>query len=172
MAEPTAPIELLREIARQGEVRLNSLLALATAADLRATTLCGIFGAAAVGTSAATLASLTVADPNSSLILAGVVASLGLFIAAVVAAISGAPRNFYVGGGNPDRLRDWAWTGEGWRDIGEMLDATAMRYADIIEKNREILEAGSWRIIVSLGIGFASPCLAIIAYFGSILLCH
>jgi hypothetical protein len=37
-SEPDAmPIELAREIARQGDIRLSALMALATAADLRAT---------------------------------------------------------------------------------------------------------------------------------------
>lgn len=42
------PLELARELSRQGQKRLDALISLATAADLRAATLCGIFGASAV----------------------------------------------------------------------------------------------------------------------------
>ena len=52
------PLALAREIERQGEVRLKALMELGTAADLRATTLSGIFGAAAIGSGAAALANL------------------------------------------------------------------------------------------------------------------
>jgi hypothetical protein len=49
----TTPLELAREIARQGETRLMAVMGLATAADARATTLCGIFGAGSIGLGAA-----------------------------------------------------------------------------------------------------------------------
>jgi hypothetical protein len=51
------PVELAREIARQGETRLAAIMSLATAADLRATTLTGIFGGASVAFIVAVLAS-------------------------------------------------------------------------------------------------------------------
>jgi hypothetical protein len=65
------PVGLAREIARQGEARLNALISIATAADLRATTLCGIFGAASIGIGTAVLAYLTTDHPLTKLIAAG-----------------------------------------------------------------------------------------------------
>lgn len=102
------PIDLAREIARQGEVRLSAIMNLATAADLRATTLCGIFGAGFVGITAAVLAVLASNHPSSALIASGVILSFGLFVAAIFAARAGAPGDLFIGGGNPDSLREWS----------------------------------------------------------------
>lgn len=105
------PLEVAREIARQGEMRLNALLATGTAADLRATALCGIFGTGFLGIGTATLANISSGQPSSPLVLAGSVTAFMLLISTITAAFSSAPRDFYVSGGNPDLLRQWAWTG-------------------------------------------------------------
>lgn len=159
------PLGLAQEISKQGEARLIALMNLATAADLRATTLCGIFGASAVASGAAVLAYYSSQNPLSNLIWAGSVTSILLFIAAIIAAIAGAPRDFFIAGGNPDSLREWAWNNNKWRDEIEMFDATAQRYADSIKKNREFLESGSTRIIWSLWVAAAAPILGTIFYF-------
>lgn len=156
------PLDLAREIARQGDVRLTALMALATAADLRATTLCGIFGASAVGTGAAAFADFVSPHPSSPLIVAGTITAFGLFVAAVIAAMAGAPRDFYVAGGNPDVLREWSWIGHEWRSEVEMLDATANRYAQSITQDGEILRKGSLRITLSLAAAVVSPILGLI----------
>ena len=104
-------VDLAREIARQGEVRLTALTSLATAADLRPATLCGIFGATAVAIGAAALANGVSGHPIWTLIAAGMTASLGLFAAAIAAARAAMPQDFYVSGGNPDELRQWSWDG-------------------------------------------------------------
>jgi hypothetical protein len=158
------PVELAREIARQGEVRLTAITSLATAADLRATTLCGIFGAASVAMAVAVLASIAASRPIS-LISAGAVVSLGLFGAALIAAHAGAPRDFFVGGGNPDILREWSWRGEGWRSEAEMLDATACRYAASIAANGKLLELNSKRVIAALCVAGSSLPIAVLAFF-------
>jgi hypothetical protein len=158
------PLGLAREIARQGEARLTAITSLATAADLRATTLCGIFGAASVAVTAAVLASISANRPIN-LILAGAVVSLGLFGAALIAAHAGAPRDFFVGGGNPDILREWSWDGYKWRSEVEMLDATACRYAASIGANRKLLELSSRRVIAALCVAGSSLPIALIAFF-------
>lgn len=159
------PAEVAREIARQGEVRLSALMDLATAADLRATTLCGICGAGSVGIMAAVLAVLSSDHQSWPLIAGGVVSSFCLFISAIIAAMSGAPRDFYLGGGNPDTLRNWSWTGAGWRNETEMLDATGDRYARSIAANAAILRSNTWRIQASLWIAGVSPIFGLLAFF-------
>lgn len=161
----TMPIGVAREIARQGEVRLVALMNLATAADLRATTLCGIFGAASIGIGAAILAYLGSDHPEMRLILSGSVAAFSLFIAALVAAVAGAPRDFWIAGGNPDKLRNWSWDNDKWRDEIDMLDATGQRQAQLIAANKKILEDGSKRITWSLLFALASPLLGVSIYF-------
>ncbi|HXQ53375.1 MAG TPA: hypothetical protein VN802_19945 [Stellaceae bacterium] len=162
---PPLPVDLAREIARQGEVRLAAIMALATAADLRATTLCGIFGTAAVGTGAAVLVDLASEHPSTALIVAGTVTAIGIFVAALIAAISGAPRDFYIAGGNPDMLREWSWTGRSWRSETEMLDGTAARQAQSIAADKAILRSGSRRVAAALWIAFAAPLFGVLAYF-------
>jgi hypothetical protein len=152
-------IELAREIVRQGEVRLAALTTLATAADLRATTLCGIFGASAIGIGAATLAYFTTTHTESGLILGGAAAACGLFCAALVAARAGAPSDFWLGGGSPDLLRQWAWNNGEWRGELEMLEATAQRHAESINKNGTASRGSAKRLVLSLLIAFASPAL-------------
>jgi hypothetical protein len=88
-------------------------------------------------------------------------------VASVIAAFSGAPRNFHIAGGNPDSLRTWAWEAGGWRSEVDMMDATSMRYAASIEENRKVLESGSWRVNASLIIGGASPIMGLIAFFAT-----
>jgi hypothetical protein len=156
------PIELAREIARQGEARLAAIMGLATAADLRATTMCGIFGASSVAIAAAELASIASGHAVPSVIVAGAAASLALFVAAFLAAYAGAPRDFFIPGGNPDILRQWSWDGGKWRGEAEMLDATACRYATSIAANGRLLERGSkiiktafWFAGTSIPIGVA-----------------
>jgi hypothetical protein len=159
------PVELAREIARQGEVRLTAIMSLATAADLRATTLCGIFGTSSVAIAAAVLAGIASDYPLIRLILGGVVVSAGLFMAAIIVAHAGAPRDLFIGGGNPDILREWSWDDGKWRNEVEMLDATASRYAASIAANRKLLELGSRRVRAALWVACTSPPIGVFAFF-------
>ena len=169
MAIQTMPLELAREIARQGDARLVALMNLATAADLRATTLFGILGAASVGIGTAVLAAMaanTGSDhPFTRLIWAGIVTALGLFAGAIISAVSGAPRDFYVTGGDPDSLRQWSWTDDRWRSEVDMLDATAQRYAVSIARNKRILQSGSVRVNCAIVLALASPVVGTAVYF-------
>jgi hypothetical protein len=162
-----APIELelAREIARQGEARLAAIMSLATAADLRATTLCGIFGTSSVALTAAVLASIATGHAITGLILGGFVGAAGLYMAAFLAANAGAPRDLYIAGGNPDILREWSWDVGKWRTEVEMLDATGSRYAASIAANRALLELGSKRVIAALWVAGVSLPIGILAFF-------
>jgi hypothetical protein len=159
------PIELAREIARQGDARLTALMGLATAADLRATTFCGILGAGSVGAAAAVLAVFVSEHRSAPLIAGGIVLSLGLFLGAICAAWASAPRDFFVGGGNPDKLRGWAWVGDHWRDEFEMLDASAERYARSIAANRTQLTSNSRWMKAALWIALATLVVSIATFF-------
>jgi hypothetical protein len=160
------PTELAREIARQGEARLEALMNLGIAADQRATALCGIFGASSIATVAAVLAYLSSSEHALwQLIWAGVVLALGLFVAALVAGFAGAPRDFYVAGGSPDILLEWSQTNGAWRDEAQMLEATASRYARHISANRLSLHKGARLVTHALTLAGVSPVLAVAAYF-------
>lgn len=159
------PIDIAREIARQGDTRLMALMNLATAADLRATTLCGIFGAAGVAIGAALLAYISTDHAYRGLIISGSLVTLLLFAGAFMAALAGAPRDFYIAGGDPDSLRNWVWDGSEWRDEAALLDATGQRLAEAIEKNRRILESGTNRINIALWLAASAPIVGVIVYF-------
>jgi len=126
---PPIPTALAREIARQGEVRLNAVLALTTLAVNRAIMLCGIFGAASVALCAAVLTYLGTEHYALRLVWSGAATAGLLFLAAVAAAYAAAPRTFALAGGEPDLLRAAAWDGFGWREESYVLDATATRFA-------------------------------------------
>ena len=164
------PIELARELARQGEVRLTALTMLATAADSRATTVCGIFGAASITLAAAVLINFVSAHPTPALILGGSIASLGLFMAATIAARAAQPSDFFITGGSPDLLREWAWSDGKWREETELFDAIANRYAESIKKNGRALELSSKRFCAALWVAGASPLIAVFSSIASIFL--
>jgi hypothetical protein len=159
------PVDLAREIARQAETRLMAIMALATAADARATMLCGIFGAASVGLGAAVLTYLGTDHPAARLIASGTVTAVLFLAAAIIAAFAGAPRDFWLAGGMPKALRDWAWEGTRWRSEAEMLDGTAQRLADAIDLDRRLLERESRLVNSSLWVAAAAVILGLTAYF-------
>lgn len=123
------PTELAREIVRQGEARLEAIAGLSTAAVARATTLCGIFGAASVALGAAVLAYLGSGNHAAGLVWGGGATAGMLFVASVLAAVSGAARDFYIKGGRPAELFGWAWDSEGerWWSQGTLLKAIGDR---------------------------------------------
>jgi hypothetical protein len=160
----TTPPQLAREIARQGEARLAALMSLGTAADLRATALCGIFGAAAVAIGAAVLTSIATGHLIVPLIVGGAIVSIGLLSAAVILAHAAAPRDFYIAGGNPDILKEWLWDAGKWRSETEMLEATGDRFARSIAENHRNLELGSRRVRFALWVALATPLIGITAF--------
>lgn len=144
-----------------------AIMALATAADARATLLCGIFGAASVALGAAVLAYLGTDHHSARLIWSGTVTAVLLLAAAGIAAFAGAPRDFYIAGGMPKELRAWAWDRDGarWRSEAEMLDGNAQRLADAIELDRRLLDRESRRVIHSLWVAASAVILGPTAYF-------
>ena len=159
------PVELARELARQGEVRLSAILSIATAADQRATTLAGVFGAGAVGMATAALAVLVSDHAVKSLVLGGALTALGFLVATMQAAASAGPVPFYLAGGDPAGLRNWSWTGDDWRSEAQMLEASAMRYSDSIKANTALLESNAAKLRGAFRTALASPLLGAILVF-------
>jgi hypothetical protein len=107
--------DVLKELLRQGEACLSETLRIAIAADSRATSLCGIFGAAGVALLAASAANFSGQYPEVALILAAVTAALIFLFASALAATGGRPTDFYIGGYEPSRLDLDACSDESWR---------------------------------------------------------
>src|SRR5689334_21835882 len=101
---PPIPVELAKEIARQGELRLAAITSMASAADGRATTCCGFFVAASIALAGAVLTHAVSGHPVLGLILAGSSVSIGMFISAIIFFKAIIPQDFFISGGNPDIL--------------------------------------------------------------------
>lgn len=158
------PLDLAREIARQAELRLDAVMTLTNGAVVRATMLCGIFGTASVGLGAAVLAYWGTEHASLRLIISGTSTATLLFLAAIMAAFAGAPRDFWIAGGAPHELRTWAWRGTQWRSEAELLDAIAQRLGKAIEADRQILEQESRRVIQSLWVALGSILFGLFVY--------
>jgi hypothetical protein len=127
--------------------------------------LCGVFGAAGIALGAAILAYLGAPPPHAAKFIAsGTTTALLLLLASGVAGFSSASRDFWIAGGDPTQLRDWAWNGEKWRSEIEMLDATAQRLGNLIDKNRDLLAVGAQRVNAALLIALASIAAGVFAF--------
>lgn len=96
--------DVLHELLRQGEACLSETLRVAIAADSRATSLCGIFGAAGVALMAASAGNFAGSRPEPAFIAAAIMAAILFLCASALAAIGGRPSDFYIGGYEPRRL--------------------------------------------------------------------
>jgi hypothetical protein len=153
------PEAAVREILRQGETYLDATLKVAIAADQRATTLMGIYGAVGVAllVSAATIG--TRAQPDFSLIVSlGVVASL-LLLAGLICGRAGRPIDFYVSGYEPTKIIKSS-THELW-----LLRYVCEDVQRRIDSNRRSLERSSVLIVSSFIISGLAVIAGIIAFF-------
>lgn len=160
------PIELAREGVRQGEARLEAVMGLSTAAVARATTLCGIFGAASVTVMAAVLAYLSAEKHAASLVWGGSVTAVTLLAASALAACAGAARQFRIKGGKPTELWDWAWDAERacWRSEVALLKVTGDRLTAAIEDNRRLLRKEGRITNAALIVGLSSLLAGLLTY--------
>lgn len=161
------PLELAREIERQAELRLESTKDIAAITVARATTVSGIFGAAAVALIAALLAYVGADHPKPRLILAGAVTASLLLIASGLATFASASRRFRAAGSDPVKLRNWCWDAPArrWRSEEQLLDALAQKLAGAIDENRRLLEKEGLLLNISLWVALASLLAGIAVFF-------
>jgi len=129
----------VKELHRQGELCLLGTIQLALAADQRATTLSGIFGAGAVALAAAMAGLVSGEHPNLVLIASAATTAFFLFVGALLCAWSAKPTDFFVGGYEPRYLA-----------VSCADEVYALRYAaeDLqvrIDANRDTLEKSALR---------------------------
>jgi hypothetical protein len=148
------PDSAVREVLRQAETRLDSILKTAIGADQRATTLMGVFGAAGVAllVSAATIG--TRVDPNFSLICAIVSTAMLLLIAGLMCGRAGRPIDFHVGGYEPEKIINSS-TDEVWllRYICEDLQRRMDSDNKILIKSSRLINASFIMAGMSIIIG-------------------
>jgi hypothetical protein len=153
------PETSVREILRQAETYIDSTLKTAFAADQRATTLMGIYGAVGVAllVSAATLG--TRAQPDLALIAAIIATGLCLLIGGVMCGTAGRPIDFYISGYEPEKIVKSS-TDELWllRYICEDLQRR-------IDLNKKILKKSSLLVLGSFLVALIAVPIGMAAFF-------
>jgi hypothetical protein len=152
------PQESVQELHRQAEACLSGTIQLAIAADQRATTMVGVFGAGSVALLAAIATVLAATSPHNSFIAgAGTMAAL-LFAAALTSGIAAAPTDFHVGGYEPKRFArsasDFVW----------MLRYAVEDMQDRIEFNRAVLERSARLLRVAMAFAVAAIPLGVLVF--------
>ena len=137
-------LESVQELHRQAEACLSGTVQLGIAADQRATTMAGIFGAGSVALLAAIATVLAATSPYTPFIGGAATMAGLLFMAALTSGMAAAPADFHVGGYEPKRFM---------RSAGDL--AWMLRYAveDMqarIDFNRAVLERSALRPRVAM----------------------
>lgn len=142
------PDESVREMHQLAEACLAGTMQLGIAADQRATTMLGIFGAGSVALLAAIATILAATPKNWPFIAGAATAAVLLFIAAALSAWAARPIYFYTGGYEPRRLAPSA---------GNAVWMLRYAIADLqvrIDANRVALERSSrltnWAMLLAL----------------------
>jgi hypothetical protein len=152
------PAEGIRELHRQAEVCLGGTIQLALAADQRATTMAGIFGAGAVALLAANATVLAGNNPNVAFIVAASCVAIFLFCAALMCAWAGKPTDFHVGGFEPKLFAQSA-SDETWM-LRYATEDLQMR----IDFNRAVLAASARRLVTGALIAIVSVPAGVAAF--------
>ena len=140
----------VQELHRQAETCLSGTVQLAIAADQRATTMAGIFGAGSVALLAAVATILAAASPNNPFIGGASAMAALFFVAAVTSAMAAAPTDFHVGGYEPKLFVRSAG------DLAWMLRYAVQDMQDRIDFNRAVLARSARRLRVAMGFAVAA----------------
>jgi hypothetical protein len=143
------PEEGVRELHKQAETCLAGTVQFAIAADQRATTMAGIFGAGCIALLAAIATVLAASVPYSPFIGGAAAMSLLLFAAALTSGMAATPTDFHVGGYEPKRLARSA------TDLVWMLRYALDDMQDRIDANRNVLERSArlLRVAMAFAVG-------------------
>jgi hypothetical protein len=140
---------VLGEVVREGEAKLEAQLQIATAADQRALTLASFQITAATAAVAGGVALMTSQQPDKLLALIAFLFALALLALAGLALWTVVPRKFKIPGNMPLNWRKDQWR---WQDKGFDIKAARIEQAACLEEqiatNREQLDgsAGLMRI--------------------------
>jgi hypothetical protein len=146
------PSDAIKELHRQGEACLQGTVQLAIAADQRATTLAGIFGAGGIALLAAAATVLAGAHPSLSLLGGAAATSVCFLAGAIFCAYAGRPIDFFVPGYEPRLLAPSATADEAWllryatEDIQQRIDA-----------NRGVLERSATHLRKAAILALSAP---------------
>jgi hypothetical protein len=137
--------ETIGELHRQAEACLDGTVQVALAADMRATTLAGIFGGGSVAllAGAATIVASGAYDKFHPLLVSALIVAGAWFVAAMLCAWAGRPSNFHLGGYEP-RLFEKSATDVTWmlRYATEDMQARIDSNRSALERNAKVLRIG------------------------------
>jgi hypothetical protein len=157
----SVPDSLVEELHKEGVLCLQGTLQLAVAADQRATTLTGVFGAGSVALLAAAATLLTVSQPNQPLLLGAIATAIFLLSAALFCAWAARPVDFFLVGYEPKLLAPAA------RDRGWMLRCTTEDIQMRIDANRRVISRSALILKFGFLIAVCSVPAGIIAFWAA-----
>jgi hypothetical protein len=149
------PESLVEELHKEGVLCLQGTLQLAVAADQRATTLTGVFGAGSVALLAAAATLITANPSNQPLLWGAIATAIFLLSAALFCAWAGRPVDFFLAGYEPKLLAPAA-NDRGWmlryatEDIQMRIDANRR----VISRSASTLKLGFLIAVGSVPAGF------------------
>jgi hypothetical protein len=152
------PEEAVKELHRQAETCLGGTVQLAIAADLRATTMAGIFGAGCVALLAAIATVLASNVPYYPFVGGAASMAFCLFVAALASGMAATPTDFHVGGYEPKLFIPSA------TDVVWMLRYAIDDMQVRIDLNRTVLERSAGRLRVGMAFAVLAIPLGIIVF--------
>ena len=140
-----------REFLLRGQEMVTATLSLAHGADLRNTTMMGIFGAVGVALFAAGATIITGSHPSWALAGGAMTTAIGLFIASAICAVAARPVDFFISRFEPKRLIDSSARND--QDRTRVLIAVIQ---DRIDHNRESLARSARLTAIAMCVAAAS----------------
>lgn len=155
------PEATVASVHKQAEDCLAGTVALAIAADARATTLTGIFGGAAVALLAGGATILAAPDHQAFIPLLASVCTGALFLlaAALLSAYACRPVDFFVGGYEPKLLSKSA------QDMTWLLKYATNDVQVRIDTNRETLASSARKVNWAMGLALLAVLAGILVFF-------
>jgi hypothetical protein len=153
-----------KEIVRGGEAYLEGQLRIATSADQRASSLSGIFTAAATALLAATVA---LANPawnfaGRPALLAGAVAAASMFLIGAFQCLRAVmPVSFWIPGCEPE---NWESDCAAGKQLKDCLGERAKNIQEQIDANSKVMKDNATNFLWGASFGFAAPVLGAVIW--------
>ena len=158
--------EFRKEIVRGGEAFLDGLVKLATTADARASSLAGMYTAAATGLIAGVVIALfNLAGTNLAarfpLILGGVAAAAFFLLGAILCISAIQPADFYLPGCEPV---NWKEDIDAGKDLDDCLGERAGHIQSDINANTEVIKKNAGLFKWGSRFGIAAPFVGVVIW--------
>ena len=155
-----------KEIVRGGEAYLDGQVKIATSADSRASSLAGMYTAAATALTAGVAISIFNAagaqlSARLPLIVGGSAAAICFLVGAICCVNAIQPVGFFLPGCEPEL---WQEDIEGGRKLDDCLGERAMHIQGCIASNNKVIRKNAQIFSVGAGFGMAAPFVGILLW--------